>query len=349
MTSATHVFALSMGHKNTDRGGAVGEFDWTDDCVDAIRAEIVRRGGSVYVLQEHDNDSNPDLSVNYGLQRVAQIAGQLEAKYGVKFLAYISCHYNGTGSNNSSGFHVVYPDARSGADQGIYNTLDRRLAKRMVDAVRKTNTVGILSWTDVPGVMSERSTRVGSTWYGSAYGRLGELVGTLDIRDHAARLIIEAANISNPVEAAYIRSASWLKNVYAPAIVDALEAEFGTFSTVPVPVPNPEPSPFPAPIMYDELTKYKNVPVEQVPLVVSVPTTNGTEQFVRAYATVTVEDAGVKRLQTLDPDGPVVGVDLNIGESFFVPFVGFNAGRPYTRSFWGTVIYLDGTDLSIPL
>lgn len=228
---------------------------------------------------------------------------------------------------------------------------DKRLAQRIAKKIDATDTVGLIQWTadaraGSPGVMRESETRVGAQGH-----RLGEFVGSAPIRDRTVRLILEAGNISNPAEAAYIRDPRWVRDVYAVAQVDALEEEFGTFSAQ-TPVLKPPTPTYAKPVIVPELKQYEKRPVETIPLVVraEVPSPDGTtkhvEKFVRAWTTVKAE-VPIGRLQTLDPDGPRVWQDIKVGEPFFVPFVGFNEGRPYTRTFFGTVIYLDGTDLAI--
>lgn len=221
-------FVIAMGHRNTDRGGAYNEINWTPGCARAIRDAIEARGGKAVIVQEHDSDNDPNWFPG-GLQAMARHAVTLAGQYG-PFEAYISCHYNG---GAGPGFHAIFPDAWSGIDQKANNPLDVRLCENLVAAVRSTNTVSILGWTShAPGVMSERESGVGAQGY-----RLGELYGGMGFRDRTARVIIEAGSIDVARERAYINDPHWLRNVYAEAIAEGLEATFGKLGTKPTEPP----------------------------------------------------------------------------------------------------------------
>lgn len=217
---ATHKYILSAGHRNENRGGARGEIDWTYGSVVALKAEIEARGGQAWIVQEHDGDSDDTFCRGRGLQNAARRCVELANEFG-PFDAYISSHYNGGGS---PGFHAIFPDAHNGIDVKRNNPLDLRLCRKMRDRVKSTNTVNCIAWTaDSAGVMSEQETGVGAQGY-----RLGEFVGTLGFREHTARVIIEAGSIDT-FERKYIQNPAWVRDVYVPAIVDALADEFGAF------------------------------------------------------------------------------------------------------------------------
>lgn len=342
--AASHRFILSGGHRNTDRGGASGERAWTYGSLLAMKAEIEKRGGEAVIVHNLDNDSDPTDSTNWGLQRVAQQCVALEKKYG-PFDAYISSHYNGTGSNGSSGFHAIIPDAWSGVDVRANNPLDVKLAKAMAKRVGETKTVSLLSWTSdakagSPGVMSERETNVGSQGY-----RLGEMYGTIGFRERTARVIIEAANISNPQEAAYIRDSRWVKQTYVPAIVTALEDVFGVFSDHETPAPDPTPvePEYSEPNVIPQLEALKDHPVDQLPVYVQVGEGDKAVYYFPLNRTLEVK-AGVTTPRNLYADRTHpgrTGADLPSGEKFFGKWGAVNAdGEPFAVTLWYTRVWL---------
>lgn len=340
---ATHRFILSGGHRNTDRGGALNERDWTDDWTRFQRESIEARGGKASIVHEHDGDAQPTDSTQMGLQRVAARAASLAKEQG-GVDAYLSGHYNGTGSEGGSGFHAIFPDARSGADMGIYNPTDKDLCRLMVEEVRQTGTVGILGWTAAgPGVMSERETRVGSTLYGGQYGRLGEFVGTLPMRDSAARVILEAANVSSKREQAYLRDARWVRHTYCEAMTDALERKFGKFNAdapaPPKPVPNPTPG-YARPSMVPDLDQFVNRPDAFIPATMEI---NGQWWWFISKDVQTTQ--ATPRNLFAEDNAPKVGTDLAPGETFYA-FWGTVAanGRPVAYTIWGTRVWLDHTN-----
>jgi hypothetical protein len=302
-TSVAHKFILSAGHRNTNRGGARNEINWTYPSVVALKAAIIARGGEAWIVQEEDGDGDKSFYVNGGLQQAAQKCVSLAKTLG-PFGAYISSHYNGGGS---PGFHAIFPDSTTGGvDVKANNPLDVRLARRMRDAVKATNTVGMLSWTaDSPGVMSERETGVGSQGY-----RLGEMYGTIGFRDTTARVIIEAGSIDVAREAAYINDPKWVRYVYAEAIVDALEAEFGDFGGTPTTPPPTNYDPFsPEP----KLQEMKDRPSGTVPLYVKI----NNVWWHKTFENVTVVNK-TPRLQYAGSGN--VGPDFEPGEIVFVGF-----------------------------
>src|SRR5699024_7920339 len=150
-------------------------------------------------IQEEDGDSDPSFSVGRGLQNAARLCVDLANTVGGAD-AYISMHYEG---GPARGFFGIFPDARSGADIGANNPLDKNLIRNIANAVQKTGmpkrTVGVVE----PGMMSERQTGVGAQGY-----RLGEFVGTLGFRDRVARVILEAGNYGTPADREMIWSNS---------------------------------------------------------------------------------------------------------------------------------------------
>lgn len=333
---ATHKFILSMGHRNTNKGGANGEYAWTPGATRALRDAIVARGGEAYIIQEERGTGE---FYNGGLQAAASACVEL-AKTKGPFKAYISSHYNGGGS---PGFHAIFPDARSGEDTKANNSLDVKLARAIRDRVKATNTVRMLSWTaDSPGVMSEKETGVGEQGY-----RLGEMVGTIGFRDQTARVIIEASSIDVASERTYINSPQWVRNVYSEAIVDALEDVFGKFAgqgNKPIPAPDPEPekpSQFARPIFRPELDQFKTREPAATPQAIRVGDVwwNFFDRDVQAVK-------ATPRLRDIKGEDKVGG-DIASGETFYVWFSTVANGELYGYTKWGTIVRLSDTDLGV--
>jgi hypothetical protein len=265
---ATHKYILSAGHRNTNRGGASNEINWTFPSCLAIKRAIERRGGKAWIVQQMDGDSDPTFYTAGGLQQAASHCVKLSDTYG-PFDAYLSSHYNG---GASPGFHAIYPDASglspgSSVDVATNNSRDIAVAVAIRDAVKATNTVGMLNWTrHSPGVMNEDETGVGAKGY-----RLGEFVGTLGFRDETTRTIIEAGSIDVARERAFINDPTWVNNVYAEAVVNGLETVFGKMGNVAPPLPPVPPDPpttYPAPLAIPELDKYKSGDVSTIPALI---------------------------------------------------------------------------------
>lgn len=336
---ATHRYAIGMGHRNINKGGARGEYDWTPGCARALQAAINARGGHAYLIQENDGDSDPNFSVGKGLQQAAKVGTENIVKRHGQLDTIILCHYNG---GASPGFHAIFPDSWGSGDQKAQNPLDVKLCRAIRDRVKATDTVRMLSWTaDSPGVMSERETGVGAQGY-----RLGEFVGTLGFRSTTARVIIEASSIDVAREAAYINDPTWVRKVYCEAIVDALEDVFGKFTerpdTKPEPAPDPEYAPFRPSVV---LQRFQNVPPDQIPVAVK----DGDVWWSRTMQTVTVVEQ-TPRMQYAS--GASIGPDLMPGDTVFVAFHTVADGKPIGYSYYtgggGTRIRLEDTDFGIP-
>jgi hypothetical protein len=313
---ATHRFILSAGHRNTNRGGAYREGDWTYPSVVALKREIEKRGGKAWIVSEEDGDRDPSFYLNGGLQQAAAKCVALAKLHG-PFDAYISSHYD-----SSPGFHAIFPDAPTGGvDVKANNPLDVRLCRAMRDRVKATGTVPMKSWTrDSPGVMSERETGVGSKGY-----RLGEFYGTLGFRDRTARVIIEASGTGDP----YLWKEGWVTNTYAPAIVDALEDVFGAFREAQ-PEPQPEPVPDPKP----EYEAADPIPeLATLPAYLKLP--NGAQLIRVDHTVLALRDT--PRLKWASPQSPSIGADVPGGELFDVQYLIINPdGSLYWYSPWAT-------------
>jgi len=329
---ATHKYILSAGHRNTNRGGARGELAWTYPSAVALKAAIVARGGKAWIIQEEDGDADKTFFPG-GLQQAASKCVELAKKHG-PFDAYISSHYNG---GASPGFHAIFPDGGTG-DTKADNPLDVKLCRAMRDAVKATGTVGMLSWTkDSPGVMSEKETGVGAQGY-----RLGEMVGTLGFRGTTARVIIEAGSIDVAREAAFINDSRWVRDVYAEAIVNALEAVFGKFSAAvkPAPVPVQPAVTYPAPAAIAALDRYKTGDANTIPAEVDLG-----DGIIAVYVNDRVRAIrSTPRLLAFDGSTDLVGPAINEGQTFEVDWLIVPAGKPRVyRTPYGTIVKVADT------
>lgn len=337
---AEHRYILSAGHRNTDRGGATGEFEWTYPSCKALKAAIKARGGKAWIIQEEDGDGDPSLFKNGGLQRAARNCVELAARHG-PFDAYISSHYNG---GRSPGFHAIHPDGWEAPDRKADNPKDVRLCRAIRDRIKATNTVGLISWTrDSPGVMSEHETGVVSD---TKPKRLGEMVGTMGFRETTVRVVIEAGSIDVARERAFINDKNWVRNVYAEAVVDALEDVFGAFPEQRQQGPGQD---FAPPLPRPVLTQFKDRTEADVPAAIK---DDGHWYFwIGQVVRVTKR---TRRMQFPADNAPSVGPDLmpatadEPADEFFAAWGSIaENGRPFTHTFFDSRIWLDDTDFGI--
>lgn len=339
---AEHRYILSAGHRNTNRGGATDEINWTFPSCKALKAAIEARGGKAFIIQEVDGGGDGTFFVSGGRQACAERCVSVAAEHG-PFDAYISSHYNG---GRSPGFHAIFPDGWGGSgDTKTHNPKDVRLCRAIRDRVKATNTVGMLSWTkDSPGVMSEHESGAVSGIEGR---RLGEMVGTHGFRSSTARVIIEAGSIDVARERAFITDRHWVRHVYAEAVVDALEDIFGPFpERRPV---DPDEENFAKPMPRPVLTQFKDRAEADVPAAIK----DGDDWYFWIGREVTVTKQ-TKRMQFADDDAPTVGPDLmpatsdDPGDQFFAAWGGIaKNGRPFAHTFWETRVWLDDTDFGM--
>lgn len=233
---ASHRYILSAGHRNTDRGGAAREIDWTYGITKQLQRAIQRRGGQAWIISEEDGDSDPTFSKGRGLQAAARLCVELAKVVGVCD-AYISMHYEG---GPARGFFGIFPDGGA-PDNRAGNPLDERLCAVIAKHVEKTGMPKRTAGVVAPGVMSEKQTGVGAQGY-----RLGEFVGTIGFRTTTARVILEAGNYVSPADREMLWSAAWQAK-YVESIVDGLEEVFGKMPRPSTPDPKPEPKPEPTP------------------------------------------------------------------------------------------------------
>lgn len=330
---STHQFILSAGHRNTDRGGATREIDWTYPQCQMIRDAIERRGGKAWIIQEEDGDNDPSFCVGRGLQNAAALCVDL-AKVVGGVDAYISVHYEGVGNTSVRGFFGIFPDSPSGGvDVRANNPADYRLCQILAKHVEKTGMPKRTGWVVEPGVMSERQTGVGGQGY-----RLGEFVGTLGFRDTTARVIIEAGAYTNPSDRELLWRESW-RLAYAEALVDGLEEMYGTFGGAkPAPAPKPEPTPDPTPQPEYEAASPVRALADKRPFLL----TDGGAMFVRADVVV----EAVKDTPRLKYAGGAarVGPDIRKGDRFAVDYLIVNNDQSlYWYTPWATRVKYDDT------
>lgn len=329
---ATHRYILSAGHRNTDRGGAYREIEWTyPQCV-LIRDEIERRGGKAWIIQEEDGDADPTFCVGRGLQNAARLCVDLANVVG-GVDAYLSIHYEGVSNTNVRGAFGIFPDAFSGADVGANNPLDKQMIRNIV--TRMASQAGMpkrTGWVVEPGLMSEQQTGVGGDGF-----RLGEFVGTIGFRETTARTVFEFGAITNPSDAAMLWNDAWRKQA-AAAFVDGLEDTFGKFSGKPDPKPDPTPTPEPTPKPEYEKASPVAALKDNRPFLM----TDGGAIFVRADVTV----EAVRDTPRLKYAGGAakVGPDIRKGERFSCDYVVINNDNSiYVYTPWATRVRYEDT------
>lgn len=340
---ANHRYVLSAGHRNYDKGGAWGEYDWTPGATRILAEELRKLGAQVWIVQENDGDNDPTFT-NQGLGRIGGIVGSLDRQHG-PIDAFLSIHYNGGGS---PGFHAIFPDAGGlfsavkgytvTDDSKASNPLDVTLARNIAKRVKATNTVNLISWTaDSPGVMSERESGVGADGY-----RISELSESSGIKAHGVRLILEAGSIDT-FERGYIQDPSWVRNVYAKAIIAGLRDTFGAFPKEATTGQDESAKPTTPPAMYV-------LPVKRAwhtDLVTNNKTSvvTGRTRWFNVGRMYRAKSA-TKRLQYALDDAKEINEPIPADYVFMVDAVGVNhKGDPYALTPWGTMVVLDDLEL----
>lgn len=345
------VLAIGMGHRNTGRGGARDESNWTPGAARALQRRARARGMVAELIAEHDNDDQPDWSdtdrqsaAKVGVRNIERIHGNVNV--------VIFMHYNGGGA---PGAHFIHPDGWSSPFRKQDNPGDVRLCRRIKNHIKATGSVGLLafqSWMDEPGVMSEKET--GAVAGRRGY-RLGEMLGVEDWRAHTFRVIAEAGSIDVPREAAYIRDPRWVEFTYCEAILDALEEEFGRFGSGtgtaghgPILIePEPIDPGFSQPVRIPELDALKGRPDEHIPAAVHTDS-EGWFFFIGRDVRVT-RPGGTPRHRLPDETNPErTGVNVPEGEVFYAWWGGISGtGRPYAYTLWASRIWLEDTDFAL--
>ena len=348
------VMAIGMGHRNLDKGGASGEFEWTPGAARALQRRAQARGMIADLLQELDGDDDPNFShldrmtaAARGVNAVIKLRGRCDV--------VIFMHYNG---GSAAGAHFLHPD---GWDRGLSksdNMGDVRMCRAIARHVGETGTVSLLTpkWaniSDEPGVMSERQSGAVKNIKG---WRLGEMLGPEEHRANLFRVITEAGSIDVAREAAHIRDPRWVEFTYCEAILNGVEDELGVFrpdgviiDTTPGPDPHPVDPGVDVPVKLPEIDALNGLPDAQMPATVQTEK-EGWMFFIGRDVTVTNPN-GTPRHQLPQEDHPGrTGADLQPGERFYAWFGGTSAsGRPYAYTLWATRVWLDDTDFGTGL
>lgn len=345
------LIILSAGHRNTNKGGAKGEYEWTMGATRILAEQLRKRGARVLIVQEQDGDGDPSFT-NRPLGAIGQIAASLSAKHGPA-VAFISMHYNG---GPARGFHIIPPDAnglRHGGtgrvvtgDSKADNPLDWKVARLIRDRLLASKSVPQISWPAEKGVMSEKETNVGSQGW-----RLAELQEARPMQDDAVRLIIEAGSIDT-ADRAFIGDKVWVRNVYSEAIIDGLEEALGKLGNGASIPDSPTETPIPpipggdAPQDIDPLDAAEQVNDNTDTMVAYMPA--------EGYTWVWIND-WVEALKDTPPYADVVlsskrtradGKMIVAKERFVVRWLGIplDAKKPKLyRTLWKTIVLADDT------
>lgn len=174
---------IHAGHAHAVANGSSEERDLNVPLARTYAQKFREAGYPVFFWQEVDGDSNNDRSPGtyqdaYAAlgQRMAQTEGQL---------ILLDIHHEGGPS--TPGVFVIVPDC--GTDTIPNNPDDVNLARTLAKNLSNNTGLVLRSGLFEPGVMSEQSTGVGC--------RLAVFASTANVRERAARVVIEHGNLSN--------------------------------------------------------------------------------------------------------------------------------------------------------
>jgi hypothetical protein len=330
------VIAIGMGHRNTGRGGASGEYDWTPSAARALQRRARARGMIAELIQEFDSDNDPSYSQTDRMTAATRGAKAIAAKHG-RLDVIVFQHYNG---GPAAGAHFLFPDGWVSPVTAAENPGDIRLARLMATGVKQTGTVSLLAWPDRgPGVMSERESGAVNNVRGA---RLGEFLGTDSFRT-AYRIIAEAGSIDVARERAFIRDPRWVEFTYCEALLNAIEAELGEVDT-PAPVdPTPQPDPtYATPVRIPEVDAFLKRPAEACPAMIRTKD-HGVMWLIDREVGVTKTTG--RNAQPDEKAKERTGPDLAEGDIFYAWYGGISkSGRPFTYTLWASYVWLDDTD-----
>lgn len=341
---------LSGGHRNTTRGGAYREIDWTMPVTRKLAAAFRKAGWTADILQELDGDNDPNFQ-HANLDHVGQKAVQLDKTRGPYGL-FFSQHYEGVAVSGCFGI----PPGSQSADRQLISFRTRirdnellsgngadlafcRIASAKVAGVKVNGRSipqrrgGVIE----PGVMAEWQTGVGGSGW-----RLSELYESLPIRDHCARVIFEAGTYGVQNDRDLLWLPAW-QDAYCDAIVAAAEAwraEWlaGVADTKPVPVPTPDPK-YADPITPAWLTDLILTADADAPKKNQATDTDGT---IWTALNDTVEALSeLPRRQLPKIDSPVINEPIDKGERFSVGAVATIGGKVWGKTRWGTCVPMD--------
>lgn len=344
-TSKDWYIILVSGHRSTGDGGSDIERQLTDDLAEAYTAEARARGYRAdWWQRDLDKDNDPTMTKG-DLNTVALGVGKAIAASSAPLVLSLDLHLNG----RSSPIHVIPPDCvgltsayNGGApadDTAANNTLDTVLAKGISASLAKQLNLPLLpaGRLGIPGVMSERDTRVGAD-FGA---RLAMHGGSAPSRKRAVRMVIEHAGSDQ-----LTRIPDWASKA-AKAAFDAIDAEYnnrhaaGGGTPAPTPTPDPDPANYAEPQVVPALESYLQAGtlIKTPPPVVS---DGGAVDYIFAPNTYIATKA-TKRLQDSKLDAVSVGPDISAGQSFPAYFIHKAADGAYylTTAWWTRVALAD--------
>lgn len=279
---------IDYGHRNSSRGGANREFDWTPKGGAAIERalEAAFADVGVSVVQRDDGGTDPTM-IGGNLDAVGDRIVRLDRERGPFFLC-LFVHYDGT--SNAPGHHTIPPSAnglrhyRDGSrdldDTWENNGLDVWFAEEVARQVKQhCLDLGLRRVGGYPaGVMPEFVSGVGSNGW-----RIAFLGGTHAIRGHCVRAVLECGSIAASSNGAWMWDDGNLRR-WANAIAAAAVSLRNRKAPAPVPdQPAPEPAPvqmYATPYIPANIDKYLIKPGENAPELGSDVLSDGTAVFI---------------------------------------------------------------------
>lgn len=210
---------LVMGHRNTS-GGDAEEARRTPFIVDAAARELRRAGHTVHILQQEDDDGDPE-NTHADLAFVANRCTELIRRHGIQVM--IDAHFQGSG-NPTSGCFCIFPDGNNLSpqppvdDSKAANRLDVEFSAKLAEEVARQTGIPRLHLSEpgFVGGMSEQQTGVGGDGF-----RLGMFHLTVPVKQQCVRVIMEHGDIR--ADSGVINSPGFFDRV-ATAYVRAINA-----------------------------------------------------------------------------------------------------------------------------
>lgn len=326
---------LRQGHRDTSGGNQV-EAALTDDMSRAYVKEGERRGYEVDIVQEMDDDNDPNFTRNtlaYVAIRCRDILAARAKSHPNTINVLADLHYDGS----NSVIHAIPPGIEGwggrrlgsgwswgapGSDTTANNILDVKVGGTWARLAKEATGYGVyVGANGTPGIMMERETGVGRDGW-----RLGILGGTAPVQASAVRLVLEHGGTGNRHARSF--------DLWASVFFDALDEVFEqTTPEQPHPEPNPEP------------TYAQPVPPSFWDALMATGATHAVDKgtyWFRTDARYRVKTA-TKRQQFAVEDDRVVGPSLDVGDEFEAEAVGESASdnKPWSITSWITRIALE--------